>query len=236
MFSAAASFFPSITLWFCTRKRFIKIKINILSCVRYLVFLKLCEVIQSEKRDSPQSSLRVPGRCTHIRGAGCLQIASQNWTEKKTVHKMMRKQCRGQHLPNKSCLSSFPIQSVNGTFLFEFWLSHQPRGTDRSSSACVSLYVTLGPTFKYAVWNFCIKCWTEQHWMDSSSFQPRPLPTEGKHPPLEKSTFMMSQFVQYVSLLMRGEPGDIKSSRHQNVSKKGSSHGNSEHEEIQLLG
>lgn len=149
--------------------------------------------------------------------------------KKKTINKMMRKQFRGQHLPNKSCLSSFPIRSVNGTFLFEFWLSHRPRSADRSSSACVSLYVTLGPTFKYAVW-------TEQHWMDSSSFQLRPLPTEGKHSPLEKSTFMMSQFVQYASLLMRGEPGNIKSSRHQNFSKKGNSHGNSEHEEIQLLG
>lgn len=35
---------------------------------------------------------------------------------------------------------------------------------------------------------------------------------------------------------MRGGLGNIKSSRDQNVSKKGSSHGNSEHEEIQLVG
>lgn len=71
--------------------------------------------------------------------------------------------------------------------------------------------------------------------MDSSSFQLLPLPPEGKHPPLEKSTFTTSQFVQYASLLMRGEPGNIKSSKDQNGSKKGSSHGNSEHEEIQLV-
>lgn len=64
--------------------------------------------------------------------------------------------------------------------------------------------------FNYAVWNIFIQCSTEQHWMDSSSFQLWPLPPEGKPPPLEKSTFMTSQFVQYASLLMRGELGNIK--------------------------
>lgn len=72
--------------------------------------------------------------------------------------------------------------------------------------------------------------------MDSSSFQLEPLPPGGKHPPLEKSTLVTSQVVQYVWLLMRGGSWNIKSSRDQNVSQKGSSHGNSEHEETQLVG
>lgn len=70
--------------------------------------------------------------------------------------------------------------------------------------------------------------------MDSSPFQLGPFPPEGKPTPLEKSTFMTSHSVQYALLLMKR--GNIKSSREQNVSKRGSSHGNSEHEEIQLEG
>lgn len=39
--------------------------------------------LKPKNRDSPQSSLRVPGRCTHIHAAGCPLIVCQNWKKKR---------------------------------------------------------------------------------------------------------------------------------------------------------
>lgn len=59
--------------------------------------------------------------------------------------------------------------------------------------------------------------------MDSSLFQLKPLPPREKRLPLEKSTLMMSQLLQYASLQMRGggEPQSIKTQQTQKRLKEG---------------
>lgn len=71
---------PMFKLWLC-QVRIVRNKTFV-----YFSLMRL-ELWSEESKnwDSPQSSLRVPGRCTHIHAAGCLLIVCQSWKEKEKV-------------------------------------------------------------------------------------------------------------------------------------------------------
>ena len=74
------------------------------------------------------------------------------------------------------------------------------KSTERAHKCLCELIGSSLSSVEYAVWNMCMWSDTERHWHGQLNLSFK----EGKHPPLEKSTFVTSQFVQYASALIRG--------------------------------
>lgn len=98
--------------------------------------------------------------------------------KEKNRNKMQNK---SQHSLEESVrLCHLTVSAVTeSTLAFSFWARPLPKSTQSPAGAYKS---HCAQHLKYAVWNSCIKCETEQHWMDSSPFQQRPPPPHSPPP------------------------------------------------------